>query len=49
MDVEIKIGLSGDAPQEVEECVRRIMLLIAAKLIEASVKPNGEPQRPTRG
>lgn len=37
MEIEVKITLTGTAPRNLQAVVRELMLLIAAKLIEASV------------
>lgn len=42
MEIEVKIALSGDAPRNLQNVVRELMLLIAAKLIEASVNGSRE-------
>lgn len=49
MDVEVKITLSGETPAHLQDCARQIMLLVAAKLIEASVAHEQSDRQPTRG
>lgn len=40
MEIEVKITLTGTAPRNLQNVVRELMLLFAAKLIEASVNSN---------